>query len=598
MGNWLRSFSGTCAVLAMLNQGCSGNGLELQTHSTSGDAPSAAEREPTQQTAAEVATGELLARVSVTPSHNVEFWQSRQGDVLMVQTFDTTVGDQSLELGPMLLSAGGSLAGLYRVLLKDASASIPPELSSADEHRRHLPIRDASVPVTSAVIPTSGVTGTASKAEIEATDPGTLHSLSFKHSGGGVDTGFSSTDFCGQSLTVGTYTDGGWCPPGAYNSFVTGNTQETMYWESVGHNAQPSGGALATFVVRQYWSNGSFTTAFSYGLAPNHTVQATAIGTGATYQGRITGTTVAFAERWRLSFPSLTYLEVSPHWNSANAFTNDLNGITHKSAEWIMSRTIESSGGNPVYGCLASLGDLGRYPGNPCPAGEIQAWRNLGYNHYGDLVWDPATNKYYVSMTQSGNLHGSVGVFDSTATPIGIAEVNPGGGCSWIAVNPKNRAFYFSSGVALSQRSIWVLGSTVLSTDLPDIQLVNLAATPNGEIEDIEGGKVSSHGKLWVNSFHTDLATGDRGGVIYGIDPYSGIIQVAQTLVFNWPQKNAFGHDTEEAEGLDITDDSFTLPIPGQIHVQNLRNNVLTSDFTSDDSWELVHYQVSDMSRL
>lgn len=51
----------------------------------------------------------------------------------MLQEYDAAAGEQSLDLSPMLLRAGGLFGGLYRSLLNDKDAVIPDALVAADE---------------------------------------------------------------------------------------------------------------------------------------------------------------------------------------------------------------------------------------------------------------------------------------------------------------------------------------------------------------------------------------------------------------------------------------------------------------------------------
>ncbi|HTA90190.1 MAG TPA: hypothetical protein VK745_11455, partial [Polyangiaceae bacterium] len=91
--------------------------------------------------------GQFLARVSVTTTHTVEFWEIKPGSVAMIQLIKPGGTDKSLDLGPMLRNAGGSYGGLYRQLMNDPNATLSPEMVAADERRSHLPIRDASLPL-------------------------------------------------------------------------------------------------------------------------------------------------------------------------------------------------------------------------------------------------------------------------------------------------------------------------------------------------------------------------------------------------------------------------------------------------------------------
>jgi hypothetical protein len=281
---------------------------------------------------AETIAGQFLARVNITPTHSVEFWELQPGNVLTVQAFDSGAGEQRLELADMLRTAGGHYAGLYRALLNDENASIPGELVDADEHRRSLPIRDARVPLPALPPPLDEPgTGKAVAGDAPATQPGALTTLGLHHSGtltnvaygNGIDPAFCSWVY-GDSF----------CPAGYYRYFY-GRQQETIYWDALGSNA--SGAAGATMVVNQS-VNGAWKQVLSYPLSGGTSVEAWAGANPNVYQGRLTGTKVAYAERVRLSFPSLSETFRYPD-DAQNSFVNGLNGITHRADGWIMSRT-------------------------------------------------------------------------------------------------------------------------------------------------------------------------------------------------------------------------------------------------------------------
>lgn len=162
---------------------------------------------------------------------------------------------------------------------------------------------------------------------------------------------------------------------------------------------------------------------------------------------------------------------------------------------------------------------------------------------------------------------------------------------AWLALNPKNREFYASQGFAPAIQHYELssyIGSSAshppTAKHLSDIKLVN------GPIDGIQGGKVSSHGKLWVDSLSSDQLR----LIFWGVDPYSGIIQVTHPVFVVTAADYHF-----EAEGLDITEPTSAfdaLPnrlVGGVIHAQFLANLPITSD-----GWASINLNVSDPNRL
>lgn len=574
---------------------------------------------------AETVAGQFLARVNVTATHSVEFWELQPGNVMVVQALNTAAGEHRLELEDLLQASGGLYSGLYRTLLHDDKAPVPQGLVAADEHRHQLPIRDARLPLP--VVPTAPDVSlrlgalVANSAAPVAAQPGALQTLGLHHTGGGVYGIFDQEPgFCSWVKADS------WCPPGAYYGFANGNIQETIFFDALGHNPQTSGGAAAsdTMVVNQivYGSGlGVWATVFTYGLWPGHTVEAYAGANPTIYQGQITGSIVSYGERWRLSFPQLSESGRHPDDGDTQAFMNGLNGITHTSNSWIMSRTQGPNiAGWNRQGCLAQFGfgtDIQNYDGGGrCPhyVPQIQNSGSLFYDHFGDLVYDPVyppgytpggkiqqgTGLLFISSNETGSKNGGVVAVDPSAwNYYGYTILNYLDQVAWVAVDPRTRAFYTSSsnGLSIHQHQFTLSGSWLNSpwpysnltsrlqgacinsstTYYPscssdDIPLTNSPGTLN-----IQGGKVSSHGKLWV-------WTNDRK-TLYGIDPYTGIVQAS----FPWDT----GYD--EAEGLDITEgiaSPVSTNVGGQIHLQNL------TDGTFQATWQLVNINVSDLGRL
>jgi len=395
--------------------------------------------------------------------------------------------------------------------------------------------------------------------------------------------------------------------PGYFYSYVYGTVAETMYWDAVGTNPQSGSTSDSTlrdvFRVNQY-IDGEWQEVSSRSLPPGYSCRATAVGTAEYYQGSITGNIVGYGDIYRLSFPTLTQLASHPHWVS-NEFANDIQGIAHDGSRWILSRTEYGLSG-PKFGVIGSVA-LSSDLQNTSPnryLGQAAAWNTAGYTHFGDVAYGGGL--LYVSTNKANNLHGAIGVYDSSLRPVGVVEVNPNHGCAWVAYNPKTGENYFADGDAalLHRRSLTVRGSSVTVSSAPeDIVLQNLEATPNCIIDNITGGKVSRHGKLWIFSqnvqqvqipgmcqrggcYPPTYSTRNRG-IIYGIDPYSGYVQTRLDV--------AFSVSDEEGEGVDITDETFpgSPGVSGQLHFQTLINA-----FPGNDRWNLLNFQVSDTERL
>jgi hypothetical protein len=592
---------------------------------------------------AETVAGQFLARVNITPTHSVEFWELQPGNVMLVQALNSAAGEHRLELEDLLRASGGLYSGLYRTLLHDDNATIPPGLVTADEHRRRLPIRDARLPLP-AVPPGAAVSlrlgdpaiaGSAAPATQQ--QPGALQTLGVSHHGGGVAGIFDlEPGFCNWVMADS------WCPPGSYYGFVYGDVQETIFWDALGNNPQASGGAAAadTMQVKQWqvvtrFGGQAWVPVFKYGLLPGHTVEADAVASPTFYQGSITGSVVSYAERSRLSFPSVSETTRHPDSGDTQEFMNGLNGITHTNTSWIMSKTQgPNAAGWTEQGCLGWFGfwtDIQNYDGGGrCPLYVPQIQQTSStlapwpmFNHFGDLVYDPlyppgytpggkiqqGTGMLFMSANTTDSLSGGVVVIDpDTRLYYGFTVFDWTDQVAWVAVDPRTRMFYTSSsdGLSIHQHQItiggaWlpdptysdktsrVQGACFSSNNAPhncqgdgDIQLRNSPGTLN-----IQGGKVSSHGKLWV-------WTTDRKE-LFGIDPYSGIVQASFPLDTGY----------KEAEGLDITEgipSPVSLNVSGSIHLQNLSEESFGTDVitfgSSNATWQMVNLDVSDLGRL
>ena len=582
-------------------------------------APSGESSGKTADHGGETVIGVHVAHVDYTATHTIDFWEVQPGNVLMLQQFDTTQGDAALKLEPLLLDAGGTLGALYRKLKNDPNAPLSPEISAADEHRRQMPVRDGSKPRPVAPPPlyppgtTTPVVGGA-PAQPPAQPPAKPGTLTVQDAAYNYATWNSG--FCTPDSAIGT--DQSYCPAGYYGT-VWGYYPETIYWESEGYNPQARGSSSDTFKVYQ-WTGGAWQQIYNLYLGAGKTVDAFITGGPAYYHGGITGSAVGYAERSRFSFPQLQWLSTSPDAYRGADWCNDVNGITHDGTKGIFSRT------DGDYACLGTGTDIHTTPSS-CPYREPTDWLACGFNHFGDIVFDENRRALFVSMNMEGSQNGAIGILaPDLQTPLGYVVINPNDQVAWVARNPKNGDFYTTSSsgpITTSPRVIhrnsvifnpaqyvpfnlpdlpgitglassacaqflspgW--GNGAISSQLSDIVLVNDPSNYDPSRSwNIQGGKVSSHGKLWVNA-----PFDDQNNVILGIDPYTGIVQTATFYVIpgttseigSWWGGAPY---SIEAEGLDVTSD-------GQVHAQMLANEARLND-----EWSLFNYTADDPARL
>jgi len=562
--------------------GCSGEGLDAASSGKTGDSAGAntiaAGATPTTKV-----SGQFLARVDITPSHAIEFWEIQPGVVAFIQSLDSAAGEQPIDVESILPVAGG-YSGVYRQLMNDEHATLPAELVAADEHFHHLPIRDGFAPASTDVPPQTAQPKTGEPVKQEpkpVAAPGGLTTESAPVPNPNPGTARSIGFTC-----PGYNTDAGYCPgwqggtdEGYFYGFVNGSVQETMYWHSIATNPQSGptsdGSKWNVYRVNQ-WINGAWANIIQYAVRPGYTVSSGIVGQATYYQGSTTGNIVGYGDGYRLSFPTVTQLASHPLW-AGTSFANDINGITHNGDSWILLRT--DSGG---WGCTATVpftGDLasefGRCP-NTVP-------NNTGFNHVGDSVYDPLTGLLYVSLNQSGAKNAAIGVMSGNGSTFhGQTIITPDDQMGWVALDPKTRLFYTSNSAGtVIHRNYVVTSPSITHVAMPDYIFNN----PDGN-HNIQGGKVSSHGKLWVYASMSD--TVHR---IMGIDPYSMLIQTKIDLSIDQGPWCTWACSGEEAEGLDITESPTSEQ--GQIHVQDLGNN-----FWSNDQWTLSNFAVSDRNRL
>jgi len=329
-------------------------------------------------------------------------------------------------------------------------------------------------------------------------------------------------------------------------------------------------------------------------------------------QFEVDGNVVAFADRQRLSFPQLSQITTYPHWSTTN-FGNDIEGITHQQTPalanapwwaaqggWILSRT-EFSSGRSAYGVVGFVGfqfDLFSVAPDRYEFKEPQVWQDHGFHHFGDIQYDPQTARLYISINDRDNTRAGIGILDAsragwTANSSDVIDLGAvtfteqlNTECAWAAYNGKNGVFYTTNGSAarVLHRHTLSFAQPGKPTESPldDLPFINADSTLS-PTSNIQGGKASSHGKLWIYA-KPDEDPGHTA--LIGVDPYSGIVHVKIRITL--------GDSSEEAEGLDITEAPTGSPgIGGQIHVQDLQNRSL-----SNDAWNLLNFQASDLARL
>ncbi len=623
-----------------------------------------------QEAKASHVVGQFLARASVTSTHTVEFWEVRPGSVMMLQKLQTGAGDKSLDLGRMLLNAGGTYAGLYRKLQNDPNAPLSPELLAADEHRSQLPIRNGSLarPQASAPPHPSRTSGTAvlnprktsvappAQGGTLPAQPGALSTLSFDPNITGncswdprIAQGSSQLTNCedyydnlgiilgpdpGEFDCSAPEVDGGWCPGGAYNNFIYGDSDETIFYDSSGFNPQsyPDDNGPENdddYYVWEWTADEGWIQDVDWDLFPGETIRTTFIGAPANYEGGVNGNIVAFADRYRLSFPSFSYSYTAPYaTDNLGSFSKDIEGLAHGDNHWFLSRTEfcspsgvilgQCGSGDSLYGQVGISGNLGD-PSNQCTFDEPSAWS--GYTHFGDLVYEPAlppirSGFLITSLNDVANHYAAVGFLgvvpnsssacqehytlaDWGTVPLCDPADEAAGTCSYYEQAPAVALTHKYSNVdPLNSAHIYVPSSLswnalyeyVISYQTSPPQLVSLTRTPlvntNSAPATIapNGMKVSSTGKLY-----TWELVDQNTGRFYGIDPFDGMVQ----MYVDVPVQPGAGGDSLEAEGLDIINSgeyNYSRNSQAEILVQTLDN--------SRTSWAGQHYVPDDPSRL
>jgi hypothetical protein len=589
----------------------------------------------------EVFTGEHLAHIDFSATQTIDFWEVQPGNVIMLQNWDTSAGEESFDLSPILVRAHGLLGGVYQLLVKDENAVVPPALVAADERRRKQPIHDAASGAPAVVmpaVPAKGLThgalakGSVVKAPNEPSPTAT--ELLASENGGALQVkkltpdeavGGLSFPKTGPFFCQPPHTEGGYCPGwgiggvlgDSYYGFVNGSPTDAIFYDSMGRN--PQDGDLKDPALMDYYElyqviNNEWARIFRNKVYRQHAIRVTYVGAPIALWGQISGNLVQYGDGYRLPFTNVTRSPYEMSWVDCD-FCNDVQGMTHvnyfSNAGWFLSRTqfgLDKESKYGVIGWVKFTRTLGSpeywpYQDTSDPGYQMpQAWLDKGFRHYGDLSVDQPHGRLFVSINDEHNKKGGIGVLGITGNlygppglrDLGTVILNPDDSASWVAYDATAGWFYTprgSSGIHVNSLSFSTPGAPA-ATFVQDVDFVNTASLSEA-IDKIGGAKVSTHGKLWAWA-----ATSFRKYELLGIDPYSGMIQVRFSVQTNPDEFCSWiscGDDREEAEGIDITIPPIRMPdvtMDGNIHVQLLGNEI------SDDKVKIVNFKADDLSRL
>lgn len=514
----------------------------------------------------------VLARIDRSPTDVITFLDSPYGIIISEKGRAEEAGNHA----PLDSLRAQGIAATYRALSSDHDAEVPKALLAAESRwasRSSAQARSA---------PPKVVEPPAARQQLGATAKplATRGEVGKEQSAlGGLPTDSAwwqnlpvcqYSDFDGAGRTVGWY-DGVWCVTDV--TWAQTGWRDTMYYEVTGFGQ----GSAANVTVNK-WIDGSWQVVLSetidyryyqtFSFAPEN---------GAYFYSRVDGTdgqNIGIAERFRLAMPWPSFQNNNPS-GASYEFANDIQGITHDSDNWYLTRT--------KYGCVSILCDefeskygiLAKVPLSTSLSndisndhGEPQSWNQAPggyslYTHYGDLVY--LGGRVYVGM-DGPNAGAAIGIFDSDLNPLNYVTLDQNWTAPAVAFNPMDGLFYVPSDSTTFQKyemdgttSANYRGSFTLSEPL------------NGGVQ---GAKFSQKGNLWVLV----------NGAYYGIDGANGAVLIAGGINMG---------DTDEGEGLDIFDlDSEWRPgMSGQLHFQLLENNL------SDDSWWFMHWS-APMDRL
>lgn len=498
---------------------------------------------------------ELMARIEVSPSHFVDFYELAPGQIAIFEQGLLDRDDEPLDRQAWV---GLSMTELHELLAP--SVPVPARLRLTDQHREasmgsmaRLP-REASrlyvvqEPASLAPQPESasdavggGLTAKGAETSALASELGTR------------DAAWQDS-FC-SSFQV----DEVWCPMN--KAWAHSGWRRTMYYDAAGIAASSIAGA--TFWVDMYTTG--WNRIFTRELPPGGWGRWSMNEEGAFrsgVDGREPERRVHFAEQFRLA---ITYFEHHGyHPDEAEwQFNNDIQGVTHDDGNWYFTRTIYTLLGNPKRGAVAKAAvtdDLNREPSIRYQ--EPDAMVDAGYRHFGDLTH--RNGLLYIAM--DGNGKGGVAVWSTDIKYyIGWVDLPGLSSCPWIAYNPRDGLFYVPDGTKILRKySIRVYGNTVTATEVPPL------ITLSTEITSQQGGEFSSRGILY-------LARGYKSNpmAVYGVDVYNGMVYLraaySGTPASDW-----------EGEGVTIWDLSAGQApgIRGHMHFQLLDNDWDNDDFS------------------
>jgi hypothetical protein len=292
---------------------------------------------------------------------------------------------------------------------------------------------------------------------------------------------------------------------------------------------------------------------------------------------------VLFSERYRYAIPNITaYLGTFPTDRSYPNFADDIQGITHDTYHWYLTRnTTNFWKDEATNGIIAKQAMTSINEDPPIRYSMPSPWYNAGFRHYGDLV--QVNGLIYVAMDDgNGNIAG-VGVFNTNLNYVGFNYL-PGwsGGVAFIAHNPRDGLFYAVTN-AFGATTLRGFQITVSGTSVSIVQKRSLTLMSNIPSNAwIQGGKISPRGNLYVS-----VGGGGAASGIYMIDVMNGYVQTFYYVPYG---------STDEFEGLDLwdLDADQRLGALGQIHMQQI--NIDAPGF--DDDYWLAHFRVDDPSKL
>lgn len=291
---------------------------------------------------------------------------------------------------------------------------------------------------------------------------------------------------------------------------------------------------------------------------------------------------VLFSERYRYSIPNITtFVGDLPSDRSYENFSDDLQGITHDANNWYLTRNATNFWKDTATNGIIAKQAVTNINGDPPIRYWLpDPWYAAGFRHYGDLVY--VNGLIYTSMDNNGDVAG-VGVWNTNLNYIGFNYLpNWRGSFPFIAYNSRDGLFYTvtnaSGPTTVKAYQITVWGNSVTIQERRSFTL--MSNVPSNAW--IQGGKISSHGNLYVT-----VGGGDGPSGVYMIDVVNGFVQ---TFFYQYMG------NIDELEGLDLwdLDADQRLGAWGQIHFQKL--DIDWPGF-ADDYW-LAHYRVDDPSKL